>query len=489
MYFLRSENNDIYIEDVLGRKHIDELDKSFLKSGDGWAHTKDLELLYQWCCKNNVPDVSFVEKNNLLYNIGNVKNYDFFIGCGDTSKIFKFNSLFADMPSELNYINFLKLIFGEFEYDITEPLFAKIFGKLDLGLSYLKKSYLQKPYYFARNEIFRKKSNITYIYDINSFYPFLLATGNMPIGKSMVVHNLSISDYMSMTREYEYQGIVSCNLAVPKNWIGLLPFKYRKGQQSASFWLQDTLVKNYFVHSQELSYLVDFGVEIQKINMGAFFKTVPMDDANVRYFYDLYTLRSFYPTLKVVMQKMIGRLGRSDYRHIYKINPSNIDILSAQGWIHIGNNVWRLEVCQRSTSRVNKLAYLHIVSEGRMLLTKLLLESADNLLYCDTDSIHVNKRNESCEDLMGNGLGNCKCEIGYDANYYLPKRYTYFDDFGKKRFIWAGVGKEEDLMRTEYALRNWNQEKDRYEAYSYKGLKNYFDHNRSKYSDSIFYQI
>lgn len=474
MYFLRyvQEEEAFYIDTSVVTKFVDNFE--FIYVGDGWASQDTLKALFVNLQKDReVFDIPVLYKDGYILSIGNIKNYDYFIGY--FSDDFVGCDMFGINNKYLGYIYYLKSLFGNFRYNVSESIFKHLFSDLDIKLSNVSRDFIYRASFSPRNEIYKKSAKFFFAYDVNSMYPFLLSTMQFPIGKPIIHIGISTEEFSTLLNDYE--GIGSFDLHVPNNWFGLYPYKTKVNDVYKTFYIQNSTMKDVVITFNELRYLLKFGCELKKCRKVFVFEKTFLSDEKIAYMYDIYELREKIPLLKKSMNRVIGKLGRSSYRDIYKLNPSeNKKKFEDNGWkivkdIVLKSNSYLVKkrVNLRQSINVNPLLYLYVIAEGRMVLTNLLLRNDDNMLYCDTDCIH-------CElplEKASLGFGGFKMVKAYDIKYFLPKKYVYKDKRGSNVRVWSGFFGGKVIRAAEYRGRKWSEKNQRFEAWSLSELTKY----------------
>lgn len=357
-------------------------------------------------------------------------------------------------------------------------------------------------------ECFNLNPNLeTYKTDINSMYPYIMKKYRFPIRLIDYKHesnhsNKELINWYNQWKNYKYSTIIAkASILIPKENAYILG---NFGLGKNSFCYSDTISIKLTLCLPELKFIEQFG-KIIKIHEIALYYTKYIFKRFIRFFYNKRIEAkkennlAYIEMCKLFMNTLYGKFGQ--YKIDYKIMTyndefisKNVDIIREmikkriqesndisfmKYFCYLGtiNNKYELYIIHEKNEQNELIAKLVrikqtknssfnsfiaisslITSYSRMLLIKYLkIAKRENVYYCDTDSLFVNKKgynNLKKNHLIDNyKLGALKKEGKGICTIYAPKFYD-FNDIRKakgikKNSILISENKEKAIYQNE----------------------------------------
>ncbi len=268
----------------------------------------------------------------------------------------------------------------------------------------VRNEFARKAYYGGRVEAFKigQWENIN-IYDINSLYPYCMATFEYPSPNALVGPTVC-TDYSTIQR---YEGVSDILIFLPDTYIGFLPYR-RDGKVC----FPTGTLRGVWTHI-EIRNAVKHGAIVLHVYESLYSKELCRPFVN--YVQTLYQTRLEYQSngddrqqvCKLLLNSLYGKFGQRvdsslqtirsfDHYPEGEIPPGAIlDV--------IGNLVFVRENLPSSSQPVylNTLWASYITAYARLTLFDYLLESGSELYYCDTDSIFTSHKLPTSSHLGG----------------------------------------------------------------------------------------
>ena len=405
--------------------------------------------------------VLLVYAHNLTYDLGNIFNKSFvnykpifrngsvlqikFIKCYFKDSVSILKSSIEKIGDELNLPKLKTEEFDSIEYcerdvDILILALTKFFEvlkenniplKLTLPSIYysyfrtkitkpiLKSNYIEfvrYAYKGGRVEAFRigKVEDIK-VYDINSLFPYIMLNYKMPETKKCFRSNTLI------TRAEAFQ-ILNCTIRQNTN-IPPLGVKY-----NGKLMFANGTISGFFTN-EEIEYLIkgNFG-ELLKIHTSLVFDWKGKIFSNT--IQSLYDLRMLYKKsysneiIKNIMNGGYGKFAQSNMNEIY---DEDLELI--------------VEIEKEYPAQSNYIWPIVITSNARMILHRHMIMFKKELVYVDTDSLHLTK----CKKFitLGNEIGDWKLEgIFKLGEYKNAKCYALTDVNGNITYKVKGVPRQ-----------------------------------------------
>lgn len=313
----------------------------------------------------------------------------------------------------------------------------KILTSAGLSFRYLKNNYLKDKielmqhrgireiYFGGRTEVFKFLGKDIRVYDVNSLYPYVMKNFSYPIGELYEENNINKPGYSY------------AEVFVSDEYIPFLPYKINNKLYFLKGRLEGVWT-NY-----ELKKCVENGYKVNVI------KGFVCDNSEYifeRFIDDIYKKRleakrnknkPLDTMYKLIMNSCYGKFGSkkiTSYAKLIKFSDVK------EGEIILKPLVLNGEVyCFVSRNREFKgyndyLTASYITAYARSVLFDYLNKDVKNLMYCDTDSIHLKENSSVLDNYLGDDIGLLKVEYeGKEGCYRLPKVYVIKD--GKKDIV------------------------------------------------------
>lgn len=282
-------------------------------------------------------------------------------------------------------------------------------------------AFIRKAYKGGITEVFvwGKVEKEVNVYDINSLYPFAMKEIKLAIPSSGTKTKTLKKD------EEKYQ-ILAAKVQVYNDCF--IPCLGIKRDNKLLF-----PVGIFFGHftNLELNYLEQNNLgRVLKIYGGFeydYYKNNFLSDVVD----ELYSLRVNAKSaienyvFKIILNGGYGKFGQWVYKPIYNESENVIEQIKTEDLKAFANQIWAIQV----------------TAFARLYLHKFLLKYSENILYCDTDSLHLTCKLNA--KYIGKELGKFKHEMTtQSAQYKAPKFYRIGEQYRvkgvpKNRQIWA----------------------------------------------------
>ena len=271
--------------------------------------------------------------------------------------------------------------------------------------------FIAQSYAGGRVEVFRPgKHDQVFVYDVNSMYPFVMKTFEYPIGTPVKVYNYK------------------------PNYIGIYHIRFNQTNYDipAIFWRKSKENGLEFVYegegyyfSPEIEVALRHGVKIEFFE-GYIWKNKTKLFSNFVDFY--YNIRKENKNnamgyiCKLILNSLYGKFAQKERKSVLvrlkadeleKLLKKKISVIPYKG------DLYEVIYSQTITHRIIQLSAL-TTSYVRAYLAELIIKYKDNIIYADTDSLHLN-----CEiyENIGQELGQLKLEKAGSGIYLGRKQY------------------------------------------------------------------
>lgn len=307
---------------------------------------------------------------------------------------------------------------------------AKIFDKCFYSLKAVDanedfESFIRQATYGGRNEVFRRKADSFYLYDVRSMYVSCYDS-DVPIGRMQWT-----------TPNIDKPSIALAKVKVPPMHVGPLPFKLNTSIAGSRLIFPVGEFKGWWDVS-ELRFAASKGCDI------SIQKQLECDEAPIlkefgEKMWELRTLAN--PDMSLIWKlhglRLAGKLGQHRFRtEISHIN----DIEDQEGWWPIDDSETyheRVTMCNGHRAPYTRPAVnMRIRSQARIRHGAKLFEALNKgrIYYCDNDSIYTD-----IPMFQGEGLGDLKLvDHAVEGWFIRQKFYGYIDDRGHLRTRTAG---------------------------------------------------
>jgi len=345
--------------------------------------------------------------------------------------------------------------------------FRKNFLKLNLTFSDLvDKFYLS--YYGGRTEAFKIGNCNGKVYDINSLYPFAMITTKFPDIKTLKYYtkiDLKYFHYML----FNYEGLAKVVLFHEKTYFGFIPYKDEKllfpvgkFETIINFNELRFAVKNNIVKILSVEYAVCS--LSQKTIFQDFVKYHYDKKANAKdeltreihklfltNLYGRFAMRMKYTTeyFNYIPYEIVKELIQLDKYYMLKLFSE----LRNDCYLVTENNKFKNSFYSIPTFSS------YITSRARIILLTSLIKNENNkVLYCDTDSIFLEG---NFEGKVNENIGNFKLENKQVIEINGLKNYKYIDEEKKLHEVIKGISKNAvKLGENEYLITKYYKSKE-----------------------------
>jgi DNA polymerase elongation subunit (family B) len=381
--------------------------------------------------------ISFIDSYNVLANslhnlsnIFDIKHKKIEIEY-DKNNMLKFKEENRDLYYEYLKYDVISLfeICKEFEKKLNINFFPTTIASLSLYLyrrhfldrnlfSPRKKvdDFISQSYAGGRVEVFRPgKHEQVFVYDINSMYPFVMKNFEYPIGTPVKVYNYK-SDY-----------------------IGIYHIKFEQINYNipAIFWEKSKENGLEFIYSGEGYYFtpeievaLKYGVKIEFIEGYIWKNKAKLFSDFVDFYYNIRKenkSNAMGYICKLILNSLYGKFAQKERKSVLvRLKPNELKKLLDKkiSVIPYKGDLYEVVYPQTITHRVIQLSAL-TTSYARAYLAELIMKYKDNIIYIDTDSLHLNR--EITENI-GQELGQLKLEKSGLGTYLGRKQYMIGDN-------------------------------------------------------------
>lgn len=316
-----------------------------------------------------------------------------------------------------------------------------IFRKNFLQKSYHRETrpkiidFIEKSYSGGRVECFRVgQHKSVYVYDVNSLYPFIMRNFPVPIG--CCIKTLS---YQKGDTGFYHIKFNQKNKTIP-------PLLWIKSKNGLEFVYEGEGV----FYSGEIEKAVEIGIKFELIEGWEFIKKEFLFTDFVEHFYKLRFENKDMPLdlcCKIILNSLYGKFSeKEESEQLERLSKDELDLIYEQNKIlkedgkkEIKITPYKLEFDLYSVADEREVNHRQpyissaITSHARVHLYNLLVQYPKNIIYCDTDSIHLD-----CEindnELISNEIGKLKLEKSGEGIYIGRKQY-YIDGVMKMKGI------------------------------------------------------
>jgi len=251
--------------------------------------------------------------------------------------------------------------------------------------------------------MFKIFGKINFDYDVNSLYPYIMKTFEMPIG------NIKFFEGNILNIEPKAFGFFECKVIAPKNLkYPILQIKCDTGKTIRNIDHLANWTGVYF--SEEICNAMKFGYKFEILRGYTFdrqniFKNYIADLTKINQSYN--KDEPLYLISQLLMNSLYGRFGMSDLLFTHKIINEN-DLISYNDKYSINeiislnnnkvlisyfdtNDITKLLLNNKTYSNISIGIASAIAAYARIHMTQFKNNPEYNLSYNDTDSININK--------------------------------------------------------------------------------------------------
>lgn len=299
-------------------------------------------------------------------------------------------------------------------------LFRRDFLKKSLKLITDKKvdAFISESYAGGRVECFKYgKHKKVFVYDINSLYPYVMQKSDIPVNLPVRVNS-----YKQGQKGFYRVSFYQANQTLP-------PVLWVKSKNGLEFCYEGEGV----FYSAEIELALKYGVDIKFKDGYVFPETQPMFREFVDHFYALRKNNkgtALDYIAKIAMNSQYGKYGqKTESTELEKITDNKkVLALMKNPKIKITlyneeKQIYALTGEKKITHRMIQVASC-VTSEARCILYEYLVKYRHDIIYCDTDSVHLTKK---ISENIGVELGQLKIEAEGSGIYLGRKQYQIAD--------------------------------------------------------------
>lgn len=280
--------------------------------------------------------------------------------------------------------------------------FRRVYLKHDIQTSDKVNAIARQAYVGGRVEVFERRCQSAFGYDINSSYPYAMARGDAP-------GSFVASCRIRPTTHTLY--LADCEIEVPE--APITPLFYR---QDSKLYFPSGRWRGWFM-GEDLAALEEGGGRTLKVHDCLVFAPF---DALQDYATTLFERRKTAESdaekmfIKYLLNSLYGKFGESPDKQGLVINPSRIDLDRME---MLAPGIWTLEHRMDIPHEHVPIA-AHITASGRRHLFGLMGQ-CERVFYCDTDGFLTTDRHET-----STALGGLKLEKIWESwEGFAPKVY------------------------------------------------------------------
>jgi len=315
--------------------------------------------------------------------------------------------------------------------------------------------FIRQSYRGGICEVYKPILTSGYYYDVNSLYPYIMSTCDMPVGECTYVEHI---DKIGLDFKIDnFFGFLEVEVTCPDNLY--IPYLSKRDKLRGLISPVGKWTDVYF--SEEIKYALTLGYQFKYIRG---YKFAKREKVFTKYVDALYSLRiahkgtSIDKVMKILLNSLYGRFGMShDVKMCNIFDKNKPEKLPALDYLYDGDFTYyenkvlvkqyilpNLNVLNSISRYIDDKTYVEIMAKAeknrrklniavhiasaitayaRIYMHKFKMEYKDNLYYSDTDSLILDK--EISEDLISdNKLGLFKLEgIVKSGIFVAPKLY------------------------------------------------------------------
>jgi len=289
-------------------------------------------------------------------------------------------------------------------------------------------------------------------YDINSLYPYVMKNHKLPYAYVKTLSGITLEQYFELSKKYYIIAKVEFSLNVDISFIvkrinnKLISIKQGK----------------MFLHEPEINYLIQNKADITFSTIYLYKYSYNLFDSYIDLFYKMKkennNNKAKRTIAKLFLNSLYGKFGQHKNHTEYeaKDKPSNLTEPLRYAIEENGIKTFITDYGDFITySKQGEIKYAPeiagaISSYARMKLYEYVkLAGFENVIYCDTDSIHC--KGHFLDSYVGDELGQLKIEKSGQGEYLAPKFYRINEDWTSK-----GINiKKDKLIGTEGQKQIW----------------------------------
>ena len=349
--------------------------------------------------------------------------------------------------------------------------------------NYISKEHeieIRKAYKGGRCEIYIRRGQNLYKYDVNSMYPYVMRNFMYPAGRMIKITNKKEIDIYINT--LKYIGILKVNIKAPNQHIPYLVYKdinINKLIAPIGIWSD-------YITTFEYQEATKRGYEIDILKAYLYSKKENYFKDYIDYYYNIKTNNngSKKQIAKLMLNSVYGKFAQKrTHLKVYTLEELIEKNLSLKNFKPLGSKMYVKEETNFYDRRINPILSIFITAYARHVLylgIENIIKKGGNVYYADTDAIITNMKMDD-KLVSDTELGKWCLEeeiekyIGIEPKLYITnknikakgipqeeqKNLTYhdFEDMlkGKEKiFKFDGViGAREQFKRVNHNIKNY----------------------------------
>ena len=400
---------------------------------------------------------------------------------------------------ELDYEKYIKI---QKKFTVAGVSHETLLNSVELNYGAVCKNYytkeeeqfIRESYAGGRVEVFKTEAEDLTDYDANSLYPSVMALNVFPYGKK---HNIDNAE--------------DIRTALNMGWLGVIEVEVLKStSEPAYLWTKENgklLFKDItgkkgvytsfeILEAEKLGYEFKFIKAIFHEKKAALFRDFADKLYEKRLEAKSKGQKAFQMVIKFVLNSSYGKFGQKrEQSELFDLEnityDQKIELVEKYGTIENINGFGMIKRESYRNRNVNPIYATFITAYARDTLFRTFKPVYENLCYCDTDSIILEKNAELPPELLNKALGGWKIECKPKKALFVGAKQYYleFDSINDIEYRLKGVPakilnkyKKEDIKELFLKLKKGeeiNLEFDR--LYGLKELLRRKDTDKSKY--------
>lgn len=297
-----------------------------------------------------------------------------------------------------------------------------------------QEDYVRISYKGGRAEVFKRKAESCFSYDVNSLYPYVMHNYDYPFGK---VSNQN-EEQCEKSLKMGFLGVCECLIKAPYMYIPYLAVRYDDKLMFPYGNWKDNLTSIEILEARKRGYEIKILSGLFWTNKGRIF---------VKYVDEFYTIKSTSSGAKKAIAKLFlnSSYGKFGQKRINKKIQTEADLIKAGTDINKvssfdGGFLYSSEETSYQNRSINPIYATFVTAYARHVLYlgfEHIMEKGGNVFYCDTDSIKSDIEMDS-ELVNDKALGKWKNEGHYLRNIF-PSAKLYYQE-GNEEKVTKGKG-------------------------------------------------
>ncbi|MFO7677201.1 MAG: DNA polymerase [Thermoplasmatota archaeon] len=312
-----------------------------------------------------------------------------------------------------------------------------------------------------------------YKLDINSMYPYIMKNYDLPV-KLLFWERNSSGKLLKLYHQHkkEYLVIARCTIYIPEEYSYILQ-KAEINNEEKNVFLSGRFTT--VLTSPEIEFVEQYGI-LEEIHELAIYEKRNVFSEFVDFFYsqrmnykkDGDKVREYF--CKLILNSQYGKWGQKNIEQKL-VAESDTSEISHHGHflgfesksfevVQFGKKVYKIINKGNNSKDAFVAIPAFITAYSRMLLVKYILQAKrENVFYCDTDSLFVNKNgyNNLISVINDTKLGKLKLEDQGTVSIYAPKHYIFNEQRKCKGIKSNAVLKDETDSEFIFEQQRWER--------------------------------